>query len=925
MSSQPVEANVVLTADNTQYDQAMQASSQSTSQLGKTVDGLGEKINKLTKSAGRKMLGITAADVAVVTGATAAWASYEKQMTRLQAQAAVTTRTRDGEVKVMKAYTASVKELRSQFGFTTSEAAALTQQISKLADSTKSIKGLADVFADMSMATGESSEGLANSLLNLQKIMGTPQSQTRNYADQLTYLAAKSNTSATALADFSSQLAPMGRAMGMTQTQVTGFANMFSKAGQDGIAAGSAFSKVSTDILQAVQTGSPDLHKYANLLGVTVGQFKEMGGQEQVARFFDQIARLGPRAAMELNRFGLDGIRMSKAITGTVQASGGAMNAIREAQIGYGSDATDKGADAAQNMSETMAKMRQDMQQTAEAVGMMFGPPTEKALKVIEKLASGFQNLMQGPLGKFISMLTGSVGVITAAAGAMLLLAGATIKLAAAASVWRSSPVWGMREGLRGGAAMTPQMIAGRPTGQYIAAGGQGAYLGAQGAQIAERGSWGSRFFYNRGQAMGASAATAGRWVGGLPWMQTGPGGEASEASRFGGKALRFGGSMWRQQFEALRYPGPADEGRTQFLQRNFGGRGPEVQQAMFATNAKREELARAQISHFAYSGAQRFGDNRPETAAKVEALEKDIVALEAHVKMLQADEAALVSKAHQEKVDSELESGETKRVVGTLEALREEAGALTRNFAEATLAAGRFAVTAGVKAGGAVIGALGGGVNAAIMGAMMLPMLIPLVKPLIDKLSKRDEVQNYAGFGASYMQAAGVTQNTGSAAIMREARGAPQNKAQAFAMNPLTVSAATAPEYKLNEPGLKDLDSDQAMALVSTRWSSIKNNPEAIGQVRDDFINQYGAAQAGIMMTNLQMGTGQPTNLGGYYQKIRAGEDTGKNIGLVGEIAKSRISQAALSGGPTGAYREQARGLSWDVLPGSPGSQGHC
>ena len=155
-------------------------------------------------------------------------------------------------------------------------------------------------------------------------MMGTPINKTtaRSYADQFTYLAAQTNTiSATGLADFTSQIAPMGRAMGMTQTQVTGFSNMFVKAGQDGYTAASAFNKVAQDITYAVQTGNPDLDKFANFLGMTVNHFKNMSGAEQVAGFLDRISSLGPKAAMELNRFGFDGIRMAKAITATVQSS----------------------------------------------------------------------------------------------------------------------------------------------------------------------------------------------------------------------------------------------------------------------------------------------------------------------------------------------------------------------------------------------------------------------------------------------------------------------------------------------------------------------------------------------------------------------------------------------------------------------------
>ena len=517
--------------------------------------------------------------MALIGGATAAWSSYEKQMSRLQAQAAITTRSREQETRAMKDYTSSVKDLRSQFGATTTDAAALTMQITKLSDGTRGIKDLADTFELMSKATGESSDGLASSLLNLQKIMGTPQTQTKQYADQLTYLAAKSNTSATALADFSAQLAPMGRAMGMSQTQVTGFASMFSKAGQDGLGAATAFTKVSQDILQAVQTGSPDLHKYANLLGVTVSQFKEMGGERQLAGFLDAIARLGPKASMELNRFGLDGVRMSKQIIGTVQSSGGAMNAIREAQYGYGSDAIDKGAEAAHTMSDTMAKLRQDVQQTAESFGQAFGPGIDLVLRQVERLASGFQNLMDGPLGKFLQFMAAVVVPIGAAAGALLLLAGTITKLGAAFAIIKSSGGYGLLEGMRGGARITPELTeAGLRTGRYVAAGGaagEPTFLGKRGAQIAEGGTWFQRMQYNSLQGIGAGARRGWGFLGGVGTGPTEEGGEGRpniwRRGAVGG--IRLGSDLMVSQLDALRFPNPAD--RSQWFGQHFPGAGP--------------------------------------------------------------------------------------------------------------------------------------------------------------------------------------------------------------------------------------------------------------------------------------------------------------------------------------------------------------
>jgi hypothetical protein len=78
MSQMPVEANVVLTADNTAYDQAMVSSADQTEGLGKSIDSLTGKLDKLAKSAGRKLLGFTAADVGVITAATAAYGAFEK-------------------------------------------------------------------------------------------------------------------------------------------------------------------------------------------------------------------------------------------------------------------------------------------------------------------------------------------------------------------------------------------------------------------------------------------------------------------------------------------------------------------------------------------------------------------------------------------------------------------------------------------------------------------------------------------------------------------------------------------------------------------------------------------------------------------------------------------------------------------------------
>lgn len=515
MTTQPVEANVVLTTDNSQYDQAMIASAQSTNNLGLSVDSLGKKIDSLSKRAGKTLIGITAADVATITGATAAWASYEKQVERLKAQSAVLTRSTDQQTKLMKNYEGAVKSLRVEFGTTTTEAARLVQTLSKVTDmrQSRSLTDLSKVFQDMSLATGENADGLASSLTNLQRIMGTPinAKTSKDYADTFTYLAARTNTSATELANFTSQLAPMGESMGMNMKQVAGFATAFTRAGADGQAAATVFAKVTSDISKSVATGSPEVKTYANLLGMSAPSFEHLDAGEKLVKIFEALNKQGPQAATFLERQGLEGPRTQRAIQSMIQQAGGVREALNMAQSPDAAGASTRGSGAVMdNVTEQLGQLRQEAQMTAESMATIFGPALEDVLKVLVKLSENMEELISGPFGEFLQGVMGITSIFTSGAGAMLLFAGALLKVATAFAAVRSSGAYGLREGLGGG----QRMMRG-PDGTYVAApgpGGRAGALGARGAEIAEGGRWTQAYMYNTGQAIGGTA----RGLGGL-------------------------------------------------------------------------------------------------------------------------------------------------------------------------------------------------------------------------------------------------------------------------------------------------------------------------------------------------------------------------------------------------------------------------
>ena len=525
MTQMPVEANVVLTADNSQYDQTMMASAGQTQQLANTVDSLTKKLASISRSAGRGLIDIAAADVGVITAATAAWGAYESQTSRLSAQAAIISRNSMEQTRTMGAYTKSVNQLREGYGTTTREGARLVETISRLTQNraTRDMTGLTKVFTDMSKATGEDSSGLAGSLLNLQKVMGTQVDRrtTRRYADQLTYLSQQTGTSAASLADFSAQIGPVGQLLNMTQTEVTGVATAFSQAGQDGYGAASAFNKVVTDIAYATESGSPALANYANLMGMTVDQFKDMEGTEQVLRFFERVGELGPAAIEDLQRLGYDGQRLVRYVTGVANQSGGLRTAIAEATGAMDSNASAKGAQAAmRGVGDELAKIREEGLRIGEIFAEWSGPVMVKVLQGVESLASALRKMMEGPLGDVVKAASMIAAPFAAAAGAVLSMAAPLATLATAALFFRGAGFRGFREGLQGAPRVAESGL--QPVG-----------LGRTGQQIAERGSAFQRNIYNASNMLGrvvgppAAALASSRIFGGtnpnnLPLWQRG-------------------------------------------------------------------------------------------------------------------------------------------------------------------------------------------------------------------------------------------------------------------------------------------------------------------------------------------------------------------------------------------------------------------
>ena len=428
MAEDTRQANVVLTADANQYSQAMAAASAQTNAAASSVDKLVNSLDRLQRNVSRKLDIISAVSISGITAATLAAAKFESQMETLQATAAITG-------KSFGAVEKSVDNLRRTLPVSTEQIVQLVTALQKMGVSTPKVEELAKTFIKLGAATGEDVGSLATGLVSLQRAMGTTEGSIKSFADETAHLSANLGVSATGILQFAQQLAPVARTVGMTQTQVMGFSTAFLKAGQDGYAAANVFSKLLTDISRATRYGSNDIYAYANAVGMTAEQFKKLPAAEQATQFFSAVSRQGADAIKTLERLGYDGPRALKAIQGMAQ-SGALGRSLGEAEAGFNSGDTEKGAKAAMDGLNDSLKM---LQNTLTSIGQTFGktflPFVTAAVKGINVLASAVRSLMDplsNMLSKFAvigsvasgvaSLATTGVGVLAAAGGAYALL-----------------------------------------------------------------------------------------------------------------------------------------------------------------------------------------------------------------------------------------------------------------------------------------------------------------------------------------------------------------------------------------------------------------------------------------------------------------------------------------------------------------------
>lgn len=701
--------------DLSAYSQQAASATQETGRLSAALDGLSQRFDGVNRRAGKKLVSFAAKDFAALSGAAADSATFEKQLGTLNATAQVTPLS-------MRQVKKSIEDTFTSMPVARGDVVALATSLTNLGvTGAKDVGQLIKTFEKLGAATGEGPQQLATGLVQLSRLFGnTDANKINGYANSLLTVSKNAGVSASGVLSFSQAIAPLARQAGISQASVLGISTAFSKAGADGFLAANTFNSIVSDITGLIQSGSPQLAKYANLIGVTTGEFKKMDKTTALEKIFTTISDQGPKAINTLNRLGIDGVRAQSAIAAVVQ-SGDLEKNIRLAQGSAGdSKNLDKASGAAKGgLVNQLTLLRNQFTDIGDTIGSGLVGPMTLATKTFTAMASAVGTLLK-PFAPLIDALGVVVGLFASLGGGALIASGLLAKVALGGFVGRSSPIQALRAGRQNALGTPARTAAGRRSAE--AYGTRAAVPAGQAGGL----RWYQRPFYNAGQRAGNSArevreqrervneARARQGLGPAPVP-------ATRLQRIATAPIRLGTTLIGGNTQYLRDAGRPGYARSGGVLGGVGNLATRMRQR-FGSDEPRRPMPGNRVYPATMS---RPMPGPGGMAAATAAAERYAVAQGT------ATKATINS--------SERQVAAQRSVVA---ASREFVIALGKMNA-ATLAAGTRTAAAATgsviaRGAGAVTGALGGPIGLGLMAAVFAPSII-------NSISKKGETANYS------------------------------------------------------------------------------------------------------------------------------------------------------------------------------------
>ncbi|MCW5951787.1 MAG: phage tail tape measure protein, partial [Propionibacteriaceae bacterium] len=303
--------------------------------------------------------------------------------------------------------------------------AAVAENAGALGVATKDISRFTRQMIILGETTNVTADEASTYMAQLMTIMGTAPEKVGNLAAALVDLGNNGASTEAQILEMSQRIAGAGRAVGLTEAQVMGFASAIASTGINVEAGGSAISRVFTNLDRIITQGGHKLQTLNELVGGDFATAFRQDASSAVITFIEALGRLqdqGGSITSVLDDIGIKQIYQ----TDVIRRLAGAHDLLAY-QVGISEKAMQDGTAALveyQKRMETADSRAAVAWNNIKDAGIEFG---NEMLPVIANAADGLSELMQTFQGLPGPVKSASVQIagVTAAA---LLLGGGTLK-----------------------------------------------------------------------------------------------------------------------------------------------------------------------------------------------------------------------------------------------------------------------------------------------------------------------------------------------------------------------------------------------------------------------------------------------------------------------------------------------------------------
>lgn len=336
--------------------QAMQDYGEKAKQAGEWQEAVGSAMNKATAA-------IVGAGVASA-GAAIQWES----------SCADVEKTVSGTAEQLAQIESSLLEMSQTKPVDNTVLADIAANAGQLGIWTDNVVEFTGVMSDLSATTNLTAEEGASAFAKFANITGMAQTEFGRMGSTVVELGNNMATTESDIVNMATGLASAGHQVGMTEAEILGVAAGLSSLGLEAQAGGTAFSKLLVNMQVAVETGSEDLKKYAEVAGMTAEQFKVAFGTnaaEAVTTFIQGLSTGSKSAIAILDEMGVSETRFRDMLLRTANASSLFTGAIKMANQAW-SENTALANEAAVRYNTTSSKMTM-LGNQAKAAAINFG------------------------------------------------------------------------------------------------------------------------------------------------------------------------------------------------------------------------------------------------------------------------------------------------------------------------------------------------------------------------------------------------------------------------------------------------------------------------------------------------------------------------------------------------------------------------